>query len=302
MQKGIESAGGAMAHLHPLTAGIYFAWMILLTVFITHPIFLGLSLLGALLFSASLFSRSVFLRKIYWGIPIALAIALTNPLFAHQGATPLFFLNDHPITLEALLYGVNLACMICAVLLWCGCLSVVITSDKLLYLFGKCTPRSAMVLTMALRFLPLFLRKWRAIRDAELSLRGRERKGGLRAVYSALHSFSALVGWAMENAIVTAASMQARGWGSTRHRTRFSLFRMTVRDCILLGAFCLLGIATLLGISLGYAHFSFYPLCAPLRTDPLSLFFYSAFALLSFLPFILELTEVIQWHSLRSSI
>ena len=41
-----------------------------------------------------------------------LALALINPLISHNGATVLFVMNDNPVTLEALLYGINSAAMV----------------------------------------------------------------------------------------------------------------------------------------------------------------------------------------------
>ena len=45
--------------------------------------------------------------RIGFYVPLFLLVAVTNPLFSHNGVTPLFFLNGNPVTLEALLYGVR---------------------------------------------------------------------------------------------------------------------------------------------------------------------------------------------------
>lgn len=87
-----------------------------------------------------------------------LLVAVTNPLFSHNGVTPLFYLNGNPVTLEAFVYGAAIAVMVVGVMLWCRCYSAVMTSDKFLYLFGRAIPKLALVLSMALRFIPMFKR------------------------------------------------------------------------------------------------------------------------------------------------
>mgnify|MGYP000196489812 CR=1 FL=1 len=64
-------------------------------------------------------------------------LAVMNPIFIHSGETILFFMNDNPVTLEALIYGTVSAGMLVGVLLWCKCYTTILTTDKFLYLFGK---------------------------------------------------------------------------------------------------------------------------------------------------------------------
>ena len=55
---------------------------------------------------------------------------------------------------------------------------------------------------------------------------------------------SALTDWALEGSIVTADSMRARGYGSTR-RTSFQIYRFTSRDVVLIGLMAMLLLGTL---------------------------------------------------------
>lgn len=85
--------------------------------------------------------RSEIPGNIGFYVPLFLMVAVTNPLFSHNGVTPLFFLNGNPVTLEAFIYGIAIAVMVIAIIMWCKCCSEVMTSDKLLYLFGRVIPK-----------------------------------------------------------------------------------------------------------------------------------------------------------------
>lgn len=85
-----------------------------------------------------------------------LLTAILNPIFNHKGLTVLFYLKRNPVTLESVAYGAASGVMLGSVLLIFSCFNRIITDDKILYLFGRIIPSLAVVLSMALRFVPLF--------------------------------------------------------------------------------------------------------------------------------------------------
>ena len=133
---------------HPAAVAVYLLSLVLLTMFFTNPVLLVLSFCGALGFSATLLGRKIFRKSTLWMGILALGVVITNPLLSHRGSTPLFFLNDNPITLEAVLYGVGLAVLIVAVLFWFTAWNRIMTSDKILFLLGRPVPRLSLVLSM----------------------------------------------------------------------------------------------------------------------------------------------------------
>lgn len=94
-------------------------------------------------------------------------VAVTNPLFSHNGVTPLFFLNGNPVTLEAFAYGAAIAVAVIGVMLWCKCMGEIMSSDKFLWLFGRPFPKISLVLSAALRFIPLFVRQSKEVSRAQ---------------------------------------------------------------------------------------------------------------------------------------
>jgi len=290
----------AFSRFHPLPLAVYLIAVMLLTMFCSHPVILALSLLGGVLFNIRLTGFASFVKdcKIY--LPLFLLITLTNPLFSHNGVTVLFFVNGNPVTLEAFLYGANIAAMLLAVVFWSKCWSAVMTSDKLLYLFGKPLPKLSLVLSMSLRYIPLFKIKWTEIKDAQTALGYFSETGFVSRLRESLRIFSTLVTWSLENTVEAGMSMTARGYG-LKNRTSYSLFRFRKRDVLLLlVSICLTG-AVAAGIATGALAFAFYPAIA-LPQGGLSILFYILFGTLALLPFAEETREALAWNYFVSKI
>lgn len=286
---------------HPIPAFIYLLSLALVTMFVTNPIIIVISLTGGTLFCAILHGRREFISDVIFYVPLFLILSLVNPLFSHNGVTPLFFLNGNPVTLEAILYGIDIAAMMVSVMLWFKCFSSVMSSDKIIYLFGKIIPKLSLVLSMSLRFIPLFKRKWREIRNTQISMGYCSEKGFVSKIMSSARIFSALVTWALENAADTSASMKARGYG-IKGRTHFSIFRFTLIDIFLLVCGLVLSVISFFGVLFGYFDFSFYPRIGTYDFSATEIILYISFGIFSLIPFILEVTEALRWKYLISKI
>ena len=177
---------------HPAVSFGYFAVVIACSMFFMHPLCLSASLLGALLYVARLKGRRGLRRHVVWVLPAALLAAVLNPAFVHQGVTILTYLpSGNPLTLESLLYGLAAGCMLSAVVLWFVCVTEVITSDKVVYLFGRVIPALSLLLSMTLRFVPRFIRRLRTVTQAQAHMGRDVRNGSMhQRVRSALRVFS----------------------------------------------------------------------------------------------------------------
>src|SRR5690625_1803817 len=120
----------SFASFHPIVLFLYYLSVICVSMFMIHPIIVLLSLIGSLLFFSFLTPMKTFLKDVGFYMLVLLLIAITNPLFVHKGETILFFLNDNPVTLEAIVYGVFIAMLIVAVIFWSKSYSQLMTSDK----------------------------------------------------------------------------------------------------------------------------------------------------------------------------
>lgn len=291
----------AFGNYHPVTLLIYFISVLLVAMFVSNPVLQLLSLSGAILFNVMLQRRNEILGNIGFYIPLFLLISVTNPLFSHNGVTPLFFLNGNPVTFEAIIYGIAIAVMIVGVMIWFKCYSEIMSSDKFLYLFGKAIPKLSLVLSMAFRFIPLFKRQMQKVNKAQKALGLYSSQSFMDKLRSGSSVFVAMISWSLENSMDTSDSMKARGYG-LKGRTTFTLFRLYSDDIVLM-TLCvtLLGV-TFIGVAIGLADFNYYPYISDLNTSPSAIIIYTAFGIISFLPFLIEVKEALAWKYYISKI
>lgn len=298
--KGCGKQLNTFSSYHPVSLLIYFLCVVSIGMFVGNPVLAALFLAGSLCLYAFQGEKS-FWKDIRFYILTFLLIALVNPLFSHNGRTVLFFLNGKPVTYEALAYGAVIAAVIVSTLCWFKSYGIIMTSDKLLYLFGHSVPKLSVVLSSALRYIPLFRRQTRKIRESQTAL-GLYSKGNfIDNAKGTARVFSIMVTWSLENAIDTADSMKAKGYG-LRGRTQFSNYRFRSGDVILTVASVLLLAVTLYGIARGYADFAFYLKLGSVSCTKQSIIMYAAYGLLAFVPCFSELKESLQWNYCKSKI
>lgn len=289
-----------MSFRHPVSLFFYFLCVISVGMFSGSPVLAALSLAGSLCFYACREPGRFGKDARFYGAAFLL-IALANPLFSHNGRTPLLFLNGRPVTLEAFAYGLVIAAVIVSTLCWFRAFRTVLTNDKLLYLFGRAAPKLSVVLSSALRYVPLFRAQARRIRETQTALGLYSQGNYIDSARGTARVFSILVTWSLEHAIDTADSMKARGYGLPG-RTQFSNYRFRPGDAALTAASALLFAITLAGMAGGYADFSFYPALTAAPVSVPAAVTYAAYGLLAFIPCICEGKERLQWNFCKSKI
>ena len=292
----------AFSACHPAVNFIFFLGALGFGMVFQHPAYLLAGLIGAGCYYFLLAGRRGA-KMLLAMLPLCLLIAVINPLFNHNGDTILFYLFEKPYTFESLTYGAALGGIRLVMLLWFGCYSAVMTGDKFTSLFGNLIPALSLLLVMIFRMVPSLMRRARQISSARKSIGkgnagdGRwmdKAKDGMTVLYS-------LTAWALEGSIVTADSMRARGYGSAR-RSSFMIYRMTVRDWVLLVITAGLAAAVLAAAATGAAAATFMPewYIAPLTGfHGLGFAAYCAYLLI---PTLLHIEEALQWHISRSRI
>lgn len=275
-------------NLHPLTLFFYFFYVIFAAVFTFNPLILCSALLGAVLLLIMLDGLKAVKMLIIYLIMIVI-ISITNPLFSHNGATVLFFINDSRITLEAMIYGIAASIMIVGMLIWFNCFNKVFDSEKHMYLIGRFFPKLALVFSMTLNFIPRFISEFKSISNAQKTVKQSRLKRYLGA-------FSAVITRSMEGAIITSDSMNARGY-TLKGRTFFHRYKFSFYDIFLITVFTILFILSLMF----RCEVNFYPLFE-INLNALSLTGVIAYMILALLPFILEVKEALKWKLSLSKI
>lgn len=289
------------ATYHPAALFVYFLSAAALTMFTQNPLLLLLSFLGAAALYGIIKGWRALVRGLLFYLLFMSALALVNPLFNRQGDTVLLCVGSIPVTLESLLYGFSVGLMLAAVMLWFAGFSALMTAECFLYLFGGPFPRLAFLLSAAMRFVPLLSRQAGRIRDAQKAM-GLYAAGGARGrLRQAARSFTALLTWSMENAVDTADSMEARGYGLAGG-SRFSRRRARSRDILLLSISALGLLGGVVALVRSTAAITYFPsLVWPAPSVRIHIL-YLLWLLFFFCPCILEGRERIHWRILQSKI
>ena len=162
----------AFSQCHPFTNLFFFVGAIGFCAVVQHPIYLLFAAVGAGGYYLLLKGKKGW-KLIVGMVPVFVILSGINPLLNTYGETQLFTVFGKPYTLEALLYGMVIAGMLVVMLLWFGCYSEVLTSDKFVCLFGRLIPSLSLLLVMILRMIPSLTRKAVQIADARKSIGGR---------------------------------------------------------------------------------------------------------------------------------
>ncbi|MBR3597579.1 MAG: energy-coupling factor transporter transmembrane protein EcfT [Clostridia bacterium] len=286
----------SFSEYHPFINLIYFAFTISFSLVLTHPLAQGISLICAVIYAISINGKKSVKFLLKYCLPMVLLTAFINPAFNHEGATTLlYFPNGNPLTLESILYGFSAGVMIITTLMWFSSFNRVMTTDKFIYLFGKVIPALSLVLSMSLRFVPKFKSQMQTVTEAQRSI-GRDVSNGslLQRTKTAIHIFSIMITWSLENAIETADSMKSRGYG-LKGRTAFSIYRFEERDkyALIWLSFC--GLFIIAGTLLNAFGFRYFPDIRYAAFDMTTIPFYCVYSALCITPVILNFKEEKKW-------
>ncbi|MFC0211550.1 energy-coupling factor transporter transmembrane component T [Paenibacillus chartarius] len=221
--------------LHPLPCFVYFLGAMLLSMLLLHPGFLIVSTGLLLVLSYRLKGHEGGLLNIGWMLLFGLVLFALNPLFSHRGEHILFYLWEQPITLESVVYGLTLSLSTLSLIVTFQCYSKVITADKFLYLFASVWPKGSLVTVMGMRFVPLLKARLRTIGQVQQTKGISLTEGRLaKRAGDGMKLLQILLTWSLEDALQTADSMKARGFG-LKSRSTYKTYRMRSRDWRALG-------------------------------------------------------------------
>ncbi len=292
----------AWSSMHPGVQLGYFAVVIAVSMLVMHPAVLGISLGAGVLYALYLRRVHAVRLVLTTAVPMLALFTFVNPLLNHAGATVVATLLGMPLTLEALAYGLAAGCMFVAVIVWFYCANAVMTSDAVLYLFGRVAPSFALLVTMVVRMVPRLGRQARRIMRAQRGVGCDAGEGSLFVrAHRGLRVVSMLTSWALENAIDTADSMRARGFGLPG-RSTYAAFRLTMRDVVLALCVAILGGCVCWGVASGAAAVTFFPLVAVGGEGSSAAVLYGAWAVLCLLPLMVDGWEELTWMRLTSRV
>ena len=306
---------------HPLVNVLFFISIIAFGMLLRHPVYLVISFISSTAYYLKLSGKDGRKTVFRFLLPMLLFVVIINSFFNHYGVTTLFILpSGNNFTFEALVMGIVSGITVVSVIQWFFCCNEVVTEDKFMHIFGRILPKGALVVSMILRFIPLYRRRYKEISQARKCIGLNGTDSFICKMKNTFKNIGILVSWSFENAIETADSMKARGYG-LKGRTYYSRFQWHTGDTLALILLVLFDALIIFGLVSNSAYCIYNPYVIinqpseigttyiinelNLTINPfgfLSIISLIAFTLLCFLPLTIDLKEDIKWHRLQSKI
>ena len=244
---------------HPAVNFLFFAAVLYGSVSFRHPAFLAISCLCACAYSVKRNGKAAAVFNLFL-LPLVFCFALYYSSYHHFGVTVLRqnFIGNN-LTVESFVYGLVIGLRGATVCMWLSCLNRIVSSDKVVYLFGKVSPLLSLFLTILLRMVPRTKQEAQRIDLAQKGIGRGSNQGNLwQRFINCLRIFSMLITWMISALALEADSMRSRG-SLLRGRTAFSIYRFDNRDRAFVIALFSCITLTAMGVILGATEMFYNP-------------------------------------------
>jgi energy-coupling factor transport system permease protein len=282
---------------HPAITFFYFISSIIVLMLFAHPVFLLMLFLTLISIHWFYDRLRQFKQWTLLMLTTGILILVMNPLFNERGRYVLFEIFGHKVTLEAIVYGGISALTIIGIMTIFVSYNEVMTPNKLLFLFSKFLPQFAILLMLTLRFIPLMRRRLEEISSVQMSKGIYVTEGSWRErISKGMQYIQVLVTFSMEEALQTADSMNARGYGKYPNRTTYEYFRFQKTDLIAIIYLIFLFSVILYMRFLGFGVLTIYPFMETIYLQAIEFFTLLITMMYIGFPLLVELREVIRWR------
>ncbi|MCK9151479.1 energy-coupling factor transporter transmembrane component T [Methanobacterium alcaliphilum] len=285
--------------IHPAVYIVYYLILIIFAFFFNSPYYL-ISFLICVSFLIALQGISNdFKNLIRFFIPMSILIIFLNPLVSHVGTTKIYLIGTYFITFESLVYGILMSLSLLIIILLFSSYNRAVSYQEMLYIFSKKFPNVSMIVIMALRFIPMLNHRLSDVNNVfQLKRRyskNQKMEGKVEKITNKTKMLAVVIAWSLEESMITANSMKARGYG-TAPRTSYLSFKFKRIDYCFLSLIFIFTLICVWGLVQGQGRIEIYPqLSYSFHDNPFNIYYFSFLILLSPLIY-LELKERLIWQ------
>lgn len=276
---------------HPWVVLSYFLAVVAINIILFDPVLFGICFISQTLFYMyvkGVFEGARFAGKCLFFVVVCMVI---NACINHRGMSVIFMIGGLPVTVECVVYGMMTGFLLAGSILAFGCYHAVMTSEKVMCMFGGFFPSFSLLFSMALGLVPKMRRDYEKIRENhKLVENGRVQSGIL----------STLIGLSLEDSMEMGISMRYRGFGQGK-RTSICRQKFGVRDGIMLAVIALCAAAGTVCFFQSGTGLDVFPYIE-YACDGGGIAAYVIFAVLFHIPMVLNAKEEIKWSRIISKI
>ena len=288
---------------NPITQALFFLSVLIITMFNMHPILLVISLAASAVYTGYTGGIGALVASIKLMAVTSIMIIIINPLISHEGITVLTRLPDgNELTLESVIFASAAALMMSCTVEWFYCVNRIFTSDRIIYLFGRITPKLALMISMTLNFISKFRVHFAEIRSARYAIEKNDSSFRIASkMNNSVKIISSMLQWSAENAVDTADSMKSRGYG-IKKRTSYTRMKITCADVIYILLIAAADSILAWLIMSGALGSSYYPYFEIEYNGIQTVSGYIIYGLLCMMPIITDVKGELKWRCLISKV
>lgn len=205
---------------HPVSLLFYFSVLLFNILSATYNIFLVFAFISLILMIIQLEGIKSTTKTLLYFLFFTFLITTFTLIFNHSGKNVFLYINNVPLTLDSLIYGIYTGIMVSSLMLWFKIFNHSFDNGKITYIFSKYLPVTGLIISMSFSSYNRFRYKLDLIRQVLYTQNIRNSHSHiLNKIKYGSTVFSLLVNVMLEDSLDSASSMLARGYGKHKKIT-----------------------------------------------------------------------------------
>lgn len=224
------------SQVHPVASTIYFAELMVCLLLFNHVTVALAEIVGLIVCGFYYLGKRSMTQQLKFASSFLILILFFNTLL-NQKFQPILWqfhwgFLTYRFSYSAFLYGVAMALVLISMLFIFALLNVILTPNRLIYVFSPIAPRLAMLVSISFSLVANFILKFKRLITLQKTRNLDVSSGSLLTrTTKVLHIFEIMLQDSLSSAMETANLMDARGFGATK-RTHYRSYHWQSSDLV----------------------------------------------------------------------